>query len=86
MPRACENGRSDAREGEIMGRNLAGALLALVLASGCITLGRDFPSDPVKKIVNGTTTREQIRATFGEPFQTGIDNGRESWTYYKVRY
>jgi len=62
---------------------LAGALL---VAAGCVTVGRDFPGEPVKKVVNGRTTRDEIRATFGEPYQKGIENGKESWTYYKVRY
>jgi hypothetical protein len=58
----------------------------LLIAAGCVTVGRDFPGEPVKKIVNGTTTRDEIRATFGEPYQKGIDNGGESWTYYRVNY
>ncbi len=69
-------------------RRIGQALLGgvLLLAAGCVSIGRDFPGGPVTKVVNGTTTREEIRATFGEPYQKGIDNGKESWTYYRVRY
>ena len=60
--------------------------LVLLAAAGCITVGRDFSSEMAKKVVNRTTTREQILATFGEPYQKGVDNGKEAWTYYKVKY
>lgn len=60
--------------------------LVLLAAAGCITVGRDFPSEMVKKLVNGKTTREQILGTFGEPYQKGVDNGKEAWTYYRVKY
>lgn len=64
------------------------ALLGVILlaAAGCITVGRDFSSEMARKVVNGTTTREQLLSTFGEPYQKGVDNGKEAWTYYKVRY
>lgn len=61
------------------------AVMAL-LASGCVTMGRDFASEPVKSIVNGKSTKEDIRTAFGQPYQTGIEDGMESWTYYKIKY
>ncbi len=67
-----------------IGRFLLGVLL--LAATGCITVGRDFSSEMARKVVNKTTTREQLLATFGEPYQKGVDNGKEAWTYYKVKY
>ena len=69
-----------------MKRFLAPLVLLALLAGGCVTMGRDFPSDPVRSIVNGTTTREDIRSAFGQPYQTGIEDGMETWTYYRIRY
>ena len=62
------------------------ASLAVLLLTGCVTTGRDFPADPVKSIVNGKTTKEDVRQMFGAPYQTGIEDGRESWTYYRIRH
>ncbi len=69
-----------------MKRFLASLALLTLLAGGCVTMGRDFPTSPVKLIVNGKTTREEIRNTFGQPYQTGIEDGMETWTYYKIKY
>jgi outer membrane protein assembly factor BamE (lipoprotein component of BamABCDE complex) len=69
-----------------MKRFLAPLVLLALLAGGCVTMGRDFPTDPVKSIVNGKTTREDVRNAFGQPYQTGIEDGMESWTYYKIKY
>ena len=33
------------------------------------------------KIHDGVTTKEQIRAMFGEPTGTSIENGHVTWTY-----
>ena len=61
-------------------------VLAVFLIAGCVTMGQDFPAAPVKSIVNGKTTKDQVRATFGAPYQTGIEDGMETWTYYRIRY
>ena len=49
-------------------------------------MGHDFPSDPVVKIVNGKTVQAEIRITFGDPYQQGIENGKSTWTYYLIKY
>jgi len=67
-----------------IGQALLGVLL--LAAAGCITVGRDFSSENALKVVNKTTTREQLLSVFGEPYQKGLDNGKEAWTYYRVRY
>jgi outer membrane protein assembly factor BamE (lipoprotein component of BamABCDE complex) len=67
---------------------VAGTLLILfcALLSGCATIGRQFPVDAVADIQIGETTREQIRAMFGPPWRTGIEDGRQTWTYARYRY
>ena len=63
---------------------LLGSLLAL---GGCGTAGKDFNESKVSKIVNGTTTRAEIRKMFGEPFKTGTQNGLPVWVYeYNLYY
>ena len=66
----------------------AAALAALVLlfGSGCFSVGQSFKVDGVKSIEKGTTTREEIRSLFGEPWRTGIENGQRTWTYGQYRY
>ena len=62
---------------------LAGIVFAL---SGCMTLGRQFPTDAITKIHIGTTTRDNIRAEFGEPYRTGVEDGDPTWTYLLYRF
>jgi hypothetical protein len=58
------------------------ALLFLCyLISGCIYLGRDFSTAPVKTIENNVTTQKDIFNYFGEPARRGLENGYETWTY-----
>lgn len=59
---------------------------ATLLFSGCATVGRPFPVGPVKQIAIGETTKEQIRADFGEPWRTGLEDGATTWTYGHYRY
>jgi len=69
-----------------MRRFLASLALLAFVAGGCVTMGRDFPTDQVRSIENGRTTRQEIRSAFGEPYQTGVEDGLETWTYYRIRY
>lgn len=61
-------------------------LFLLLFLSGCIPVGRDFPTVPVKDIQPNVTTKPQIFAAFGEPVETGLDSGYETWTYYHYVY
>jgi len=61
-------------------------LAAVVITTSCATVGRDFPADPVKLIENGKTTRQDIRTMFGEPWRTGMEDGKKTWTYGYYRY
>ena len=58
-------------------------LLAGLVASGCMTLGRPFATGMVPDIVAGKTTKADIERTFGPPYRTGVDTGEEMWTYLK---
>lgn len=59
---------------------LFAALLAIVSLS-CVSVGRDFPTTPVRNIQNNQTTQDEIFASFGEPVRRGLENGLETWTY-----
>ncbi|HXT01963.1 MAG TPA: outer membrane protein assembly factor BamE [Elusimicrobiota bacterium] len=59
--------------------------LALALA-GCMTLGRPFPAERVTSLRVGTTTRDEVRAEFGEPYRTGVEDGDPTWTYLLYRF
>lgn len=61
--------------------------MALVFTGlSCARVGKDFPTDPVKTITIGQTTKADIRNLFGEPWRTGIENGQRTWTYGYYRY
>jgi outer membrane protein assembly factor BamE (lipoprotein component of BamABCDE complex) len=64
---------------------ILGTAAALSLA-GCMTVGRDFPAGNVSKLRIGSTSREQVRELFGEPWRTGVEDGQRTWTYGRYRY
>jgi hypothetical protein len=51
------------------------------LLSGCIYIGRDFGTAPVKSIETNVTTQKEIFGYFGEPVRRGLENGYETWIY-----
>ena len=62
------------------------ALILCLGVSGCLSVGHEFPVEPVRTIEKGTTTQDEIRQMFGEPWRTGIDDGQRTWTYGRYRY
>ena len=60
--------------------------LAVTCLAGCLTVGRDFPVDKVGEIAIGKTTRDDVHRLFGDPWRTGIEDGRRTWTYGHYRY
>jgi hypothetical protein len=58
----------------------------VLISNGCGTAGKNFNTSNVESIVNGTTTRPDIKKIFGEPFKTGIQNGQPVWIYEKHHY
>jgi outer membrane protein assembly factor BamE (lipoprotein component of BamABCDE complex) len=67
-------------------RRPALAAFALWMGIGCISVGNDFPVEPVRQIEIGTTTRDDVQRMFGDPWRTGIEDGQRTWTYGTYRY
>lgn len=62
-------------------------MMPLFLAgAGCASMGYEFPAGQVQSIRIGETTQNDIYATFGTPWRTGIENGLKTWTYGNYRY
>ena len=61
-------------------------LLSFVVLGGCATIGRDFAVSAVPKIQIGITTQNDIQLMFGSPWRTGIEDGKQTWTYGKYHY
>lgn len=54
--------------------------------AGCMTIGQNFPINPVRDLQIGKTTKEDILHMFGAPWRTGIEDGDKTWTYAHYRY
>ena len=61
-------------------------IAVLLFASSCATVGRKFPVEPVSRITIGETTMQDVNAIFGEPWRTGLEDGRKTWTYGYYKY
>lgn len=66
-------------------KNTATLLLLAILglpASGCMpTVGRPFAVNQIRQIEIDKTTQAEIRQMFGEPWRTGLEDGKRTWTY-----
>ena len=60
--------------------------LVMVAMVGCATVGKDFATHNVDQIQIGETTRADIQEMFGEPWRTGIEDGKRTWTYGKYKW
>ena len=50
--------------------------------TGCTSMtGRPFPVQKVRQIEINKTTKAEVRQMFGEPWRTGIEDGKRTWTY-----
>ncbi len=74
------------RHGRLSGIPLGVGALGLVVLSGCATIGKPFPTDPVTQIRLGETTQADIKRQFGEPWRTGIEDGKRTWTFGHYKY
>lgn len=63
---------------------VAGA--ALLAVTGCATIGHKFAVENVPQVKIGETTRSDAVHLFGTPWRTGLEDGRETWTYGHYRY
>lgn len=72
----------------VAARSLKTTAIAILFAAlaGCATVGRDFPTHNVDQIRIGETTRAEIQTMFGEPWRTGVEDGKRTWTYGKYRW
>ncbi|MBT5985838.1 MAG: hypothetical protein HOG74_04480 [Nitrospina sp.] len=57
-----------------------------LISNGCGTVGKSFNTSKIESIVNGVTTRSDIKKLFGEPFKVGIQNGQSIWVYEDHHY
>ena len=64
---------------------LLAAFVFLTLSS-CMTTGRKFPEENVKKIEIGKTTQQDVKELFGPPWRTGMEDGLTTWTYGSYHY
>ena len=66
-------------------RPLTTVLLIIMLSLpviGCTpTMGRPFPVKQVRQIEIDKTTQAEIRQMFGDPWRTGLEDGKRTWTY-----
>lgn len=56
-------------------------VLSLPVISCMPSMGRPFPVKQVRQIEIDKTTRAEIRQMFGDPWRTGLENGKRTWTY-----
>jgi outer membrane protein assembly factor BamE (lipoprotein component of BamABCDE complex) len=65
----------------------AAVLVAATLTfAGCASVGQDFATHNVDQITVNETTRSEVQALFGEPWRTGMKDGKRTWTYGKYRW
>lgn len=60
--------------------------LSLLLLPGCITAGKEFNYHMVPQIQLNQTTRAQIEQMFGPPWRTGVEDGKQTWSYGSYKY
>lgn len=65
---------------------LVALLVSGSLLAGCATVGEDFATHKVEEITIGETTRDDIQEMFGDPWRTGVEDGKRTWSYGKYRY
>jgi len=61
-------------------------LLCGLLLAGCVSAGKDFNVQMVRQIHLQQTTRAQIEQMFGPPWRTGIEDGKQTWSYGYYKY
>ena len=67
-------------------RFFAATAFAVAFFTGCMTVGRPFPTHEVRQIETGTTTRDEVKRLFGEPWRTGLEDGESTFTYGHYQY
>lgn len=62
------------------------AVSASLTLAGCASVGQEFATHNVDQIEIGETTRAEIQEMFGEPWRTGVEDGKRTWTYGEYRW
>ena len=60
-------------------------VVLMVMATGCRTIGQDFDQQVVTRIEKGKTTKAQIQDWLGAPYEKGIQEGLDLWTYTLIK-
>lgn len=67
----------------------AASLVVVSMLSGCATgntsIAQESTDSVQQKLIKGKTTKAQVKATFGEPSDQGINEGLEYWGYQMAR-
>ena len=61
-------------------------LICGTLLFGCASAGKDFNVHMVPQIKLHQTTRAQIEQMFGAPWRTGLEDGKQTWSYGTYKY
>lgn len=67
-------------------RSIALVLSMVTPLAACVTVGQPFREDASQLIEMNVTTKAEVRRLLGEPWRTGVEDGRETWTYGHYRY
>ena len=67
-----------------MHKLLVSLILPLALV-GCLTTGRDFPSE-LNWIKEKNTKQTDVKMVLGDPYAVGHSDGAPTWTYAFYRY
>lgn len=58
------------------------AIALVVSACAGLQVGREFPSPDAAQIKVNVTDKAVLVATFGEPYQVGIESGDQTWRWF----
>lgn len=58
----------------------------LLLLAGCASVGHKFNVAGVQQVHIGQTSKADVMALFGAPWRTGVEDGRETWTFGHYKY
>ena len=75
-----------ARRGMWVTAAITGLAALAVSAASCVTIGYDFPVEPVASLRVGKDTKTDVQRTFGEPWRTGLEDGFVTWTYARYHH
>ncbi len=64
-----------------MRKTVSALLLVALAAAACYTVGANFASGNVRRISLGRTTKAELLEMFGPPYQQGLEDGLETWSY-----